>query len=119
MESLGYLNKDEQGIPGRFAFRQNDIYTPFSTDKKEWPTHHLYVCFANSLTVKNHLLFRNALLADKTLAEQYSALKRSLVAEKGMTREIYTQRKTVFILSVLSALGLDDAAFDAIRRANE
>lgn len=119
LEGLGYLNKGKQGIPGRFAFRQSHAHTPFITDKKECPPHHLYVCYADSLAVKNHLLFRNALLADKALAEQYSALKRSLVAEKGMSREIYTQRKTVFILSVLAKLGLDDAAIDAIRRANE
>jgi GrpB-like predicted nucleotidyltransferase (UPF0157 family) len=119
LQALGYLSKGEQGIPGRFAFRQSDARTPFTSHKKEWPSHHLYVCYANSLAVKNHLFFRNALLADKELAERYSTLKRSLVAEKGMTREKYTQHKTGFILSVLSTLGMDDAALDTIRKVNE
>ena len=29
--------------------------------------HHLYVCYANSLAVKNHLLFRDALLAKQQI----------------------------------------------------
>lgn len=116
---IGYLAKGDLGIPGRFAFRQRQATTPLTAEQRNWMPHHLYVCYAHSLALQNHLLFRDALLANEALAAQYSALKRSLVAEKGMTREIYTQRKTGFILSVLSTLGLDDAAIDAIRRANE
>ncbi|HEX4875054.1 MAG TPA: GrpB family protein, partial [Chitinophagaceae bacterium] len=107
LKTLGYNDKGDQGIPGRFAFRQSTTHTPVTPEQKQWMEHHLYVCFSGSLAVKNHLLFRDALLADKVLAEQYSALKKTLMGEKGMTREIYSQRKTGFILSVLSSLGLD------------
>jgi GrpB-like predicted nucleotidyltransferase (UPF0157 family) len=79
---------------------------------------HLYVCFSNSLALKNHLLFRNALLHDRKLVERYSALKMDLVKEKGMTREEYTKRKTEFIISVLTSLGLEPNDLNEIIKAN-
>ncbi|MFN5134191.1 MAG: hypothetical protein ACK5DG_02660 [Chitinophagaceae bacterium] len=39
-------------IPGRFAFRQNNHFTPVTEQEIKWMSHHLYVCYANSLPVK-------------------------------------------------------------------
>jgi GrpB-like predicted nucleotidyltransferase (UPF0157 family) len=118
LAKIGYLNKGEQGITGRFAFRQISAFTPETAIQQKWLAHHLYVCFSDSLALKNHLLFRNALLQNRELVERYSALKMDLVKEKGMTREEYTKRKTEFIISVLTSLGLEPNDLNEIIKAN-
>jgi len=118
LQDLGYINRGEQGIPGRFAFRQSSEYVPLTNPKSKWQSHHLYVCFNDSLALKNHLLIRDALLNDNQLVASYSKLKLDLANEKGMTREEYTIRKTTFILELLANLGLDSKELDEIYRAN-
>ena len=118
LEKVGYKNKGEQGISGRFTFRQTSDLTPLTGDTKKWQEHHLYVCYSDSLALKNHILFRDALLNDKKLVTEYSKLKTRLVAEKGMTREKYTVQKTEFIISVLTSLGLDKIELSEIKNAN-
>jgi GrpB-like predicted nucleotidyltransferase (UPF0157 family) len=118
LEKIGYTNRGEQGIRGRFAFRQQSEWTPQTKDNRTWQEHHLYVCYPDSLALKNHLLFRDALLGDKKLVEEYNVLKTSLVQEEGMTREKYTKQKTDFIISVLTKLGLDKDELDEIKKAN-
>ncbi|PAC26722.1 GrpB family protein [Flectobacillus sp. BAB-3569] len=115
---IGYIDRGEQGIPGRFAFRQSSVTTPHTDDRKKWQEHHLYVCFSDSLALKNHLLFRDALLNDQELAAQYSTLKLNLIREIDMTREKYTKQKTDFIISVLSELGFDKTELNNIINAN-
>ncbi|MES2727396.1 MAG: GrpB family protein [Bacteroidota bacterium] len=118
LEKLGYISKGEQGISGRFAFRQSSKLTPSTGIFKNWQEHHLYVCFSDSLALRNHLMFRDILLQDHKLAEEYSQLKIDLANEKDMTREIYTERKTDFILKVLAHNGLDKEELDEIKNAN-
>ncbi|AQG79899.1 GrpB family protein [Spirosoma montaniterrae] len=118
LEKVGYQNRGEQGISGRFAFRQTSTLTPKTDHAKKWQKHHLYVCFADSLALKNHLLFRDALLLDEKLVEQYSLLKIRLTKENGMTRDKYTERKTDFIVSVLESLGLDKKELHKITSEN-
>ncbi len=65
LEEVGYKSRGEQGVSGRFAFRQTSELTPEFNNSKKWQEHHLYVCFSDSLALKNHLLFRKALLKDK------------------------------------------------------
>jgi len=118
LAKTGYFNKGEQGIPGRFAFRQTKDNTPLTATSQKWQTHHLYVCFADSLALKNHLLFRDALLSDKELVDGYAQLKKALMEEPGMTREKYTRRKTDFIVAVLATLGLEINELKDIKDAN-
>ena len=118
LEKLGYINKGDQGIAGRFAFRQSNNKIPITPTCKEWIQHHLYLCFSDSLALKNHLLFRDALLGNQELVTNYSNLKKKLVEEPGMTREKYSVKKTTFILSVLENLGFKLDELDAIRQAN-
>jgi GrpB-like predicted nucleotidyltransferase (UPF0157 family) len=118
LENAGYHNRGDQGIPGRFAFRQQSIYTPNGTERTKWMEHHLYVCFTDSLALKNHLLFRDALLADKALCMQYAALKERLTGRNGISREQYTREKTEFILEVLRKQGMTTVELSAIRAAN-
>lgn len=118
LEKIGYVNRGEQGISGRFAFRQASERVPRTEGNKKWQAHHLYVCFSDSLALKNHLLFRDALLRDPKLLNEYSELKIYLIKEKGMTRERYTAQKTEFIISVLEAIGLEEEDLIQIRQAN-
>lgn len=118
LEKIGYMCKGEQGIKGRFAYRQITEQTPRKGKFKKWREHHLYVCYSDSLALRNHLLFRDALLNDRKLVEEYSKLKTNLAIEIGMTREKYTQRKTDFIISVLKKLGLNERELGVIISAN-
>jgi GrpB-like predicted nucleotidyltransferase (UPF0157 family) len=118
LENIGYTNKGEQGITGRFAFRQTSEYIPVKGNNKEWQKHHLYVSYSDSLALKNHLLFREALLSDRKLVVQYATLKINLTKETGMTKEKYTNRKTDFIISILSKIGFDESELDEITNAN-
>jgi GrpB-like predicted nucleotidyltransferase (UPF0157 family) len=118
LENIGYINKGEQGIEGRFAFRQTSKHAPKKMTIKKWQEHHLYVCYAGSLALKNHILFRDAILNDRKLLEQYASLKMNLTNEIGITREKYTTRKTDFIISVLTKIGLDESELNEITNAN-
>ncbi|MFY7900513.1 MAG: GrpB family protein [Chitinophagaceae bacterium] len=118
LKNVGYIFKGDQGIEGRFAFKQPNEKVPFSSTNYTWHSHHLYVCFADSLAVKNHLLFRQALQENDFLVKKYADIKKALANEKGMNRELYTKRKTDFILHILSEYGLSDAEIESIRIAN-
>jgi GrpB-like predicted nucleotidyltransferase (UPF0157 family) len=119
LTAVGYEDKGEQGIPGRFAFRQASVHTPLTPNHWSWQTHHLYVCYRDCLALKNHLRFRDALLRDKALVAEYARLKMRLAREAGMTRQMYWVRKTDFILSVLASEGFDDSELDDVRKANQ
>jgi len=118
LENIGYASKGEQGIPGRFAFRQISESTPITIPVRKWQVHHLYVCYSDSLALKNHLLFRDALIRNKDLAAKYDLLKRSLTEESGITKEEYTIRKTGFISSVLASLEFDKDELKEIFKDN-
>jgi len=118
LEKIGYKSKGEQGIAGRFAFRQTSGFTPLTATKNKWQSHHLYVCYADSLALKNHILFRDILRKDKDLSEKYSELKKSLTDNLKITREEYTTRKTDFIISVLATAGLNEKELEDITNAN-
>lgn len=118
LEKAGYHNRGDQGIPGRFAFRQQSIFTPGSPESMKWMKHHLYVCFSNSLALKNHLLFRNALLKNKALIAQYADLKLQLASKPDISRQEYTIQKTAFILRVLKDEGVNDDDLRQISDAN-
>lgn len=116
--AAGYHNRGDQGIPGRFAFRQSGPGVPQTLPRQRWQAHHLYVCYADSLALKNHLLFRDALLKDAGLVEEYALLKKTLADNPTVSREQYTIRKTEFILSVLAAAGMSKEELEIIAAAN-
>jgi GrpB-like predicted nucleotidyltransferase (UPF0157 family) len=62
---IGYVHQGNLEIPGREAF--------------QWPAgeprHHLYVMAEGTAELRRHLAFRDALLADVQLRDQYAALK--------------------------------------------
>lgn len=117
--ALGYTSRGTQGIDGRYAFRQSTSATPHDKNRTIWMPHHLYVCYTDSLALKNHLLFRNALLNDPILLKKYSILKHSLVKNTNISRIAYSKMKTDFILSVLANAGLSKEEIASIQEANE
>lgn len=119
LEQVGYINRGDQGIPGRFAFRQQSLSTPETLDRQKWMEHHLYVCDADSLALKNHLLVRDALLKDAQLMAQYAGIKMGIANTPGMTREEYTRQKTAFILTILQDLGLSADELRQISDSNK
>ena len=118
LEKIGYNSKGEQGIPGRYAFRQNSELTPLTNKNRKWQSHHLYICYADSLALKNHLLFRDILKRNEELKAKYSELKIALTDNLAITREEYTSKKTEFIVSVLATAGLDEKSLWEITSVN-
>jgi GrpB-like predicted nucleotidyltransferase (UPF0157 family) len=117
LQKLGYTCKGEQGIAGRFAFRQSTYCTPQVRGHPVWMAHHLYVCYSHSLALKNHLVFRDALLRNAALVQEYATLKQVLTAA-DRDRGKYTRAKTDFILQVLAANGFTHAELEEIAIAN-
>ena len=118
LEKIGYKYKGEQGISGRFAFRQTSDFVPFNVRNNKWQSHHLYVCYSDSLALKNHIIFRDILRNDKDLVERYSELKKSLTDSLKITREEYAIRKTDFIISVLAMAGFTETELEDITNEN-
>ncbi|NCI49480.1 GrpB family protein [Sediminibacterium roseum] len=116
--TLGYYPKGEQGVKGRFSFGRVDDHVPFADRSKKFQAHHLYVCMADSLALKNHITFRDALRKDPGLVKKYAGLKKELTEDKEMTRETYSVQKTGFIISVLKTCGMNDAELEDILNAN-
>jgi GrpB-like predicted nucleotidyltransferase (UPF0157 family)/8-oxo-dGTP pyrophosphatase MutT (NUDIX family) len=94
MQKIGYEYKGENGIEGRHYFvKGSELQRRF----------HVHTFNLNAPEWKNHLLFRNKLRSNKTLAKQYESLK----IEKWKThygdRAAYTVSKDEFIKSVLQS----------------
>jgi GrpB-like predicted nucleotidyltransferase (UPF0157 family) len=118
LAAAGYINKGEQGIPGRLAFRQKNSLTPNTTSNDCWQEHHLYVCSSNCLALKNHLHFKDALIKNEEYANSYARLKKELVYQQDVTRVEYNRLKTNFILSVLALTGFDENELAEIKNLN-
>jgi GrpB-like predicted nucleotidyltransferase (UPF0157 family) len=118
LEEAGYEARGNQGIPDRYAFRQQEASVPWTIPRRTWMEHHLYVCMADSLAVRNHLCFRDALLADPVLVKAYGNLKCAIAQMPGMDRQRYWLAKTEFILRVLAERGFSAAEIQAIEAVN-
>jgi GrpB-like predicted nucleotidyltransferase (UPF0157 family) len=66
---------------------------------------HLHLMTRQSPRWAEQLMFRDALRADPQLAENYSALKRSLAAQYKDDREAYSAAKSDFVAFVLGQRG--------------
>ncbi|HLY86147.1 MAG TPA: GrpB family protein [Gaiellaceae bacterium] len=93
LAGLGYVYQGDKGVPGREAF-----LWPASSEP-----HHVYVVVAGSEPYRDHVNFRDRLLADPATAREYSALKRELAERFGDNRIGYTEEKSEFVASVLAA----------------
>ncbi|MEP0985412.1 GrpB family protein [Ekhidna sp.] len=90
LESLGYYHNGDQGIVGREVFKRNPDSNHNILDSI---THHLFVCHVQNEELKKHLLFRDSLMQNKALAQEYEDLKLRLAEKANQDKKIYSMLK--------------------------
>ncbi|SHF28255.1 GrpB family protein [Pedobacter caeni] len=115
----GYLHAGEMGIPGREAFKRSSEYTPLVAVNRVWPAHHLYVCLKDSISLDNHLLFRDFLRANQETADAYALLKIALAKKYPHDIDRYVDGKTDFIIAVLQQAGFNQTLLKDISEQNK
>ncbi len=86
------------------------LYASYRAEEMHWfckpnpshRTHHLHLVPVGSQRYKEELEFRDRLRANRTVADEYVALKRSLADRFENDREGYTDAKAGFISQVLN-----------------
>ncbi|MEM7703741.1 MAG: GrpB family protein [Pseudomonadota bacterium] len=87
--AAGYIAKGEYGISGRRYFTK--------TNTEGIRTHHLHAYGRASPEIERHLVFRDYLLAHPEIAQDYSRLKRDILADwRGL--DYYIARKATFVV---------------------
>ena len=109
LNTLGYTHRGDLGVPDREAFR-----SPASL-----PKHRLYASHRGSLSLRNHLGFRDYLRSNPQAVLEYGQLKESLARQFPDDIDSYIAGKTEFILGVLRQVGLTDEELETIRRINQ
>ena len=92
MEALGYAALGEFGIPGRRYFRRNNA----SGDR----THQIHAFENGSPQIKRHLAFRDFMIDNPNVAQEYGDLKRTLAAKHPDDIEAYMDGKGEFIKEI-------------------
>jgi GrpB-like predicted nucleotidyltransferase (UPF0157 family) len=108
LATLGYVHRGNLGIEDREAF-----WNPPGL-----PAHHLYVCRAGSLGLRNPLALRDYLCAHPEVAQAYGELKKSLAARFPGDIDSYLDGKTDFIVKILREVGFSPDQLDTIERIN-
>ena len=92
LEDNNYLFEGDKGISNRYSFKylKNDL-----------PQHHLYVIKSGSESLINHLSLKRILLNNPLYRNQYSNLKKQLINNNNVDRELYTNSKTDLIIKLL------------------
>ena len=94
LEAVGFEHTGDGGIKEREVFKRRI--------PDDFMDYHFYVYSKDSEENRRQTIFRNALLADKAVADAYGALKMRLVEEVNGDRVLYTDSKTEFILGVIN-----------------
>ena len=94
---LGFRPLGELGIRQRWAFQEPQRLAGTNT----------YVIVDGSLSLRNHLRFRDTLRADPGLRDRYSAVKQR-VGATASTIEEYGRGKNAVIQEILAAAGLTE-----------
>ena len=87
MESIGYEPRGENGISGRRYFLKGG-------DER---THHIHAFTAGDTNITRHLLFRDYLRSNKTIANEYAELKKRLAEKYNNDRQKYCDGKDCFV----------------------
>lgn len=93
LEDAGYEARGEYGIPGRRYFKKkpDECGAGF----------HLHSFAYGSEYVVRHVRFRDFLLQEPAVAQEYSALKQSLASPEGVLVANYAERKSGFVRRIL------------------
>ncbi len=92
LEANNYLYEGEKGIKDRHAFKRL---------KDDFYEHHLYVILENSESLLNHINLKRALQNNQKSRIVYNDLKKKLITQNNIDRELYTKSKTSLIQSIL------------------
>ncbi len=88
-----------------YADYKSDVMHWFCKPSPEFRTHHLHLVPYESQLWTERIQFRDVLLSDRKIAQEYSDLKVSLAKEFANDREAYTEAKWPFIQRTISASG--------------
>jgi GrpB-like predicted nucleotidyltransferase (UPF0157 family) len=108
LAALGYAHRGNLGVEGREAFQA----------PRSLPRHHLYLCAADSLALRNHLIVRDYLRGRPDVARQYGDLKKALANQFPEDIDAYTEGKTELILRILGEAGLRSDELETIEQIN-
>ncbi|MBT1704387.1 GrpB family protein [Chryseosolibacter indicus] len=118
LEKLGYQHLGDLGIEGREAFKRISVSVPLDGSGREWPEHNLYVCLQGSLSLLNHIRFRDYLRSHPAQAHAYGELKEKLASKFSEDINGYVEGKTSFIVEILKQFGFDADSLALIRSQN-
>ena len=99
LEAVGYQHEGDQGI------KECEVFKRLVPD--DFMDYHFYVCPKDGEENRRHTRFRNALLKNPQIAEEYGKLKQRLISEVGGNRVLYTDSKTDFIVGVMNSVDDD------------
>jgi len=99
LEKIGFRHEGDKGIKERETFKR--------LIPDDFMDYHFYVCPKDSKEYQRQTCFRNALLKNPRIAEEYGRLKMRLINEVNGDRVLYTNSKTGFILDVLNHVNDD------------
>lgn len=115
---LGYEHRGDLGIKDREAFKRSSEQTPFDGSFRIWEKHHLYVCLLGSISLNNHLAFRDFLRNHADKAKEYGSLKKNLAQKYPFDIDLYVDGKTSFIINILQLAGFVQTDLDDIVKSN-
>ena len=107
MEVLGYEALGEFGIPSRRYFRRDNLFG----DR----THQVHAFGKGSPQIKRHLDFRDYMIDNPDVAQEYSTLKRELAAKYPDDSEAYMDGKDEFIQEIDKRIAQDRQKEDLSR----
>jgi len=99
LEKVGFQHVGVQGIKEREVFKR--------LIPDDFMDYHFYIYPKDSEENRRHTRFRNALLRNPQIAEEYGKLKTRLISEVNGDRVLYTDSKTDFILDVMNHVNDD------------
>lgn len=92
VEDCGYQYRGEEGIKGRFYFVKGP---------PDHRTHHIHMFDKGSTLYKEHVVFRDTLREEPSIAREYGKLKLSLWRKLSGDRKVYTASKSKFIEGIM------------------
>lgn len=99
LQSIGYTNEGDLGIPGREAFKYEG--------KPHLRKHHLYVCAQDADELKRHISFRDYLRSHPDAVAEYGRIKEEGAALYPNDIDKYIEHKAPFIEGVYREIGLE------------
>lgn len=95
LEAIGFVNRGELGMPFR-------IYMHKGSPQH---THHLHIWEQGNPEIEKHILFRDYLINNPSVKQQYADLKEKLAAQYRNEHKNYTTLKDHFIKDVVAKSG--------------